>query len=338
VLETVLPALRQLPDVAAAANRDLQRRWSVLLAEPDLATIGTRAAAAFADHTPAWPISAYQSADVQIAASSLAAVNAGEYLCVVGDFHPGANPLGQGMFATRHPDRERFLAAITSDAGALPFLIPPRDVGLQTTRNMPAITRPGDVHVAGNPRDRMPNGYRTLRAADLMVDGETVTTPDGCWQAPLAHLLWLPMLVAGVHAYDPFPSGGHSARITVGRTVWRRETWHIPPTQGPACPEAAASWARDLGLPRRVFVLSPGELKPIYIDFDSPVLTRILCRQLRRASADFPGRPARFTEMLPAPDDCWLADEEGRRYTSELRLVAVDLDRRASASQHSRTT
>jgi hypothetical protein len=325
VLETVLPALRHLPDVAAAVNGDLQRRWSVLLSDPDLATIGTRAAAAFADHAPAWPISVYQSADVQIAARSAAAVNAGDYLCVVGDFHPGANPLGQGLFATRHPDRNQFLGAIAADVGTLPFLIPPRDVGFQTTRNMPAITRPGDVHVAAAPRDRMPDGYRTLPAADLVTDGETVTTLDGSWQAPLAHLLWLPMLVAGVHAYDPFPADGHGQRITIGRTVWRRETWHIPPAQGPACPEAAASWARDLGLPRRVFVLSPAELKPIYIDFDSPVLTRILCRQLRRAGADLPGRPVRFTEMLPGPDDCWLADQSGRRYTSELRLVAVDL-------------
>jgi len=42
--------------------------------------------------------------------------------------------------------------------------------------------------------------------------------------------------------------------------------------------------------------------------------------------------------MVPAPDDCWLADQNGRRYTSELRLVAVDLDRRTSGSQHSRVT
>jgi hypothetical protein len=179
----------------------------------------------------------------------------------------------------------------------------------------------------------MPDGYHTLPATDLTTDGETVTAPDGTWQAPLAHLLWLPMLVAGVHAYDPFPptsADGHGARITMGRTVWQRETWDIPATDGPASAQAAASWARGLGLPRRVFALSPGELKPIYVDFDSPILTRILCRQLRRAAADFPGRPARFTEMLPGPDDCWLTDEEGQRYTSELRLVAVDLGRRAS--------
>jgi Lantibiotic dehydratase, N terminus len=331
VLKAVLPALHHLPDVAAAANGDLQRRWSALLADPDPATIGTRAAAAFADYGPAWPISVYQSADVQIAAPSLAAVNAGDYLCVVGDFHPGANPLGQGMFATRHPDRERFLGAIESDVGPRPSLIPPRDVGFQTTRNMPATTRPGDVHVAAGPQDRMPDGYRTLAAADLITDGENVTTKDGSWQAPLAHLLWLPMMVAGVHAYDPFPADGHGERITIRRTVWRRETWHIPASQAPERPENAASWARDRGLPRRVFALSPGEIKPIYIDFDSPVLTRILCRQFRRAAADFPGRSVRFTEMIPEPDDCWLADQDGKRYTSELRLVAVDLRLKAAS-------
>jgi lantibiotic biosynthesis dehydratase-like protein len=331
VLETVLPALRHLPEIAAAANRDLQRRWSALLADPDPVTIGARAAAAFADHTPAWPISVYQSADIQIAAPSLAAVNAGDYLCVVGDFHPGANPLCQGVFATRHPDRHQFLSAIAADVGTLPFLIPPRDIGFQTTRNMPAMTRPGDMHIAASPRDRMPDGYRTLAAAELATDGETVTTPDGSWHGPLAHLLWLPLLIAGVHAYDPFPADGHSARITIGRTVWQRETWHIPPAQGPARPEEATGWASGHGLPRRVFALAPGEIKPLYIDFDSPVLTRILCRQLRRAATGFPGQPVRFTEMLPGPDDCWLTGQDGRRYTSELRLVAVDLNRRSSS-------
>jgi lantibiotic biosynthesis dehydratase-like protein len=331
VLETVLPALRhRLPDVVAAANDDLRRRWSALLADPDRATIGARAAAAFAGHMPAWPTSVYQSADIQIAAPSAAAVNAGDYLCVVGDFHPGANPLGQGVFATRHPDRDRFLGAIASDVGTLPFLVPSRDVGFQTTRNMPAITRPGDVHVTAGSRDRMPDGYRTLPAAGLITDGETVTTPDGSWQVPLPHLLWLPVMIAAVHAYDPFPADGHSARITIGRTVWQRETWRIPPAHGPARPEDAASWARGHGLPRRVFALVPGEIKPLYIDFDSPVLTRILCRQLRRAGAGFPGRPVRFTEMLPGPEDCWLTGQDGRRYTSELRLVAVDLGRIAS--------
>jgi hypothetical protein len=28
--------------------------------------------------------------------------------------------------------------------------------------------------------------------------------------------------------------------------------------------------------------------------------------------------------MLPAPDECWLADADENRYVSELRIVAVD--------------
>ncbi len=31
----------------------------------------------------------------------------------------------------------------------------------------------------------------------------------------------------------------------------------------------------------------------------------------------------RFTEMLPAPDDCWLAGANGDRYAAELRFVGV---------------
>jgi len=36
-----------------------------------------------------------------------------------------------------------------------------------------------------------------------------------------------------------------------------------------------------------------------------------------------PGHAIRFTEMLPAPEQCWLADADGNRYVSELRLVAT---------------
>jgi hypothetical protein len=32
-----------------------------------------------------------------------------------------------------------------------------------------------------------------------------------------------------------------------------------------------------------------------------------------------------LSEMLPAQEDLWLLDAEGRRYTSELRMVVLDL-------------
>ncbi len=31
-----------------------------------------------------------------------------------------------------------------------------------------------------------------------------------------------------------------------------------------------------------------------------------------------------ITEALPAPEESWLRDDEGRRYTCEFRIVVVD--------------
>jgi len=37
-----------------------------------------------------------------------------------------------------------------------------------------------------------------------------------------------------------------------------------------------------------------------------------------------PAAPISLSEMLPDPDHLWLPDVEGQRYTSELRMVALD--------------
>jgi hypothetical protein len=40
------------------------------------------------------------------------------------------------------------------------------------------------------------------------------------------------------------------------------------------------------------------------------------------------GLRATISEMLPGPEHLWLRDAEGRRYTSEFRLVTVDASQR----------
>jgi hypothetical protein len=52
---------------------------------------------------------------------------------------------------------------------------------------------------------------------------------------------------------------------------------------------------------------------------------------LGRGTTANPDATARFTEMLPSPQQCWL-EHEGARHTSELRLVAVDGTRRDHGS------
>jgi Lantibiotic dehydratase, N terminus len=328
----VFSALREMPRLFASEHDELQRRWAELLADPDRTTIGERARARFADFGPAWPISVFHSPDIQVAAADVDAVRRGDYLVVIGDYHPGTSPLGQGLFSYRHPDRQRFLETWGSDVGTPTiYPIPPRvpQVPL-TARLMPAANLPGDVVVLPPmPEARARPGSRVVSVADLLVDGDTITDREGTFRAPLHSLFWLPMFVATVFSYEPFPRIEHMARITVGRTVYRRESWRISVGDCPTDPAAVAGWARDHGMPRQVFVRMPDEPKPSYLDVESTVLARIFCRQIRRR-ADSAEQLVAVSEMLPRPEDCWL-ELEGERYTSELRIAAVDLTRRGHA-------
>jgi hypothetical protein len=331
VLGQTMGALFAGPPQVREFNAELQQRWAGLLADPDVTTLVARAEATFADHVPGWPMSVSHSPDVQVAAPSAAAVDAGRFLCVVGDFHPGTNTLVQGLFATRHPDREAFLDALVSDWGEGPWLIPPKSAERMRSRIMPAMTRPHRIHVAASPGACMPDGYRVVDVRDLLIHDLMITDRNGAPLGAVTDLLEVAMFVAGVQAYNPFPVEEHAPRLTLSRTVLRRETWQVPSRDTPKRPEDAAAWARDRGMPRKVFMLSPLENKPVYVDFESRVLTAIACRQFRRAAAERPDDVVRFTELLPGPEDCWLEDGAGLRYTSELRMVAVDLSRAAGA-------
>jgi Lantibiotic dehydratase, N terminus len=328
----VFAALRDMPRLLAPEHDELQRRWADLLGDPDRATIGERARARFSDYGPAWPISVFHSPDIQIAATDVEAVKRGEYRIVIGDYHPGTNPLAQGVFSYRHPDRRRFLEAWGSDVGT-PTIYPwpPRAPQVpMTARLMPAPNLPGDIVVLPPmPQVRALRGSRVVSVADLLVDGDTITDREGSFRAPLHALFWAPMIVATVFSYEPFPKVKHMERITLGRTVLRRESWRISVGDCPTDPAGVAAWASDHGMPRRLFVRLSAERKPTYLDVESPVLARGFCRQIRRR-ADAPDELVAVSEMLPSPEDCWL-ELNGERYTSELRLAAVDLTRRGHA-------
>jgi hypothetical protein len=288
-----------------------------------LARIAVRAAAAFADRGEAWPLSVYHSADLQIAAPDPDAIQRGEFAIVIGDFHGGSNPLVQGIFARRHPDPVAFGDWVLADVGGQLVNMPPRGGPMPMTARMyPYIRDEDSVHVVPGPRDAAPDGVRAVALGELTVDDGHVSDGAGSFRVPLADLLWLPIFISSVRAFDPFGGRG-SERITIGRTVVRRARWSSAAGALPTEPDAIASWARDQGAPRRVFVRSPLERKPIYVDLESPTLLRVLARFLRPAAEQAPGAPVVFTEMLPSPEDCWLSDGAGR-YTSEFRVVAVD--------------
>jgi hypothetical protein len=83
---------------------------------------------------------------------------------------------------------------------------------------------------------------------------------------------------------------------------------------------------KSSGLPQSMFVKSALEVKPFYVDMESPALVEILCRAIRRMnSSGGEGESFTFSEMLPGPHHLWLRDAKGASYTSELRFAVVDL-------------
>jgi hypothetical protein len=329
-------ARREMPapfDGAAAVTAELQRRWTDLLAG-ELDTLSDRACAVFADARPAWPRAVFHGPDVQIAAAGIDALERGEFTVVVGDFHPGTAPVGQSVFLEGNPDPDsvrRFMARHLPEPRLI--VVPSRTMGRIGGRFTFGYGTTRDRYLLTTDETCMPSGNRCLDIAELWVedhgDQAMLVTSEGTVVASLTHAFELLIVVSGIRAYQPFAPTPYSPRITAGRTVLRRETWTVPAAEmtwahaKDGVHVAAREWARSLGMPRRVFALADREPKPVYVDFDSRALVTILARFVRGASEG----TVRVSEMLPGPDQTWLLDADGHRYTSELRLTAIDLTR-----------
>ena len=85
----------------------------------------------------------------------------------------------------------------------------------------------------------------------------------------------------------------------------------------------ARQWRREHELPERVFYRVPVERKPTAADFRSIVLVNLLAKHIRQTQAAGHTEYT-VTEMLPDTDQLWLTDRQGRRYSSELRIIAYD--------------
>lgn len=325
VLMQALKAIMQLPPELAGEVTELQRRFARVLADRDPATIGTRASAIFCDRLPAWRHAAFHSIDLQVAARDESDVATAEWLAVIGDMHLGNNPLMQGVFAHRHPDPATLLRLQHDVVGSqFPVLIPPFAPGMGVdARGMPLL--PDDaIRIAAMPDTRAPGRQPTWLPQELQVDGTDLVDRGDSLRLPLLEVFWLPIFISAVRTFDPQSEGDHAPRLTIGHTVLAREAWNVPAAEVPQRAQDVAAFARDLGMPRRVFVKSPLERKPMYLDTESPVLARILCRHARHAATESARHRIRFTEMLPTPDQTWVSDADGNRYVSELRLVALD--------------
>jgi lantibiotic biosynthesis dehydratase-like protein len=297
---------------------------------------------AFAAPAAGWKLAAHHSPDVMIVARSVDAIQRDNYQLVLGEIHLGTNTLRNSFFVAQHPAPEDLFQSIAADfpqPRVLPVL-PKHWGGTSTSRTTISLVSPKDfwLEVALDSPSSAPRS-QTLKMGELVVEesdaGLVVRTRDGRLRFDLIEFLGETLAALVINSLKIESAGRHTPRISFDRLVVARESWRFSASE---CDFAhvkdeverfvqARRWAQSHGIPRFAFVRVPVEVKPFYIDFDSPVYVSIMSKMVRRTleSTASVGDEVTVSEMLPGIDMLWLPDEAGRHYTSELRIIALDL-------------
>ncbi|HLH61211.1 MAG TPA: lantibiotic dehydratase [Ktedonobacteraceae bacterium] len=291
---------------------------------------------------PGWRAACYHSPDVLIQASGAEAIREGDYQIILGELHIAMNTLQASAFLEQHPYRDGILRDAALDIPEPRMLPVMSRRSFPISRGRPALITSKDYRLVYAPDAYTIPDSRTLPISALVVEqwGEdlVVRTRDGqlCFDIIEVFAEFLSWMVSS--CFKIVCPGKHTPRVTIDRLVMIRESWRFAPLEIPFADEkdaaarfiAARRWMQLHKLPRFVFVKMPDEPKPCFIDFDSPIYVDSLAKLVRQATNVHPPEPSiQVSEMLPAPNEVWLPDAEGRRYTSELRFVAVDLPRPA---------
>jgi hypothetical protein len=330
--------------IATGVCAEFRRRWQhVLRWDGDARRVHYRTddlAAAVAEcfdaPAPGWTGALYSSPDVMVAAQSPEAFRGGDFTLVLGELHLAVNTLRNAFQVEQHPDRRELFACLDAETPGprLHPMLPKENAGRLSARTHPALIRPEDFLVALMEYTAEPDRPHVLRAADLVVEPDggrlLLTEPDGRRFDLLDVYPEVLMNLVG-DSFALFGAVPHTPRLTIDRLVVARETWSFALDELPFAGDkyeairyaAVRRWRAEQLLPDQVFATLANGKKPFYVDFDSPVYVNLLVKAVRSAQGGAAGR-LELTEMLPTADDLWLSDIDGARYTSELRLTAVD--------------
>ncbi len=334
----------ETPPAISEIMAELQRRWSVILdvrpgerrIERRSADLAARVAEAFEAPGPGWPAARHLSPDVLIAASDVDAFARGEFQAVVGEIHI-SNSMMASLFTKQHPRPEDLLEAVHADQ-ATPFIVPMLPKEFQLLRNSYGFLEQDRriIHYEFSPDPPPEPRDNALRAGDLVMEvgpaGDVVRTRDGSRSFDIIEFLGMLLSVFCSGDFSILPGASHSPRITVDGVVIWREKWQFPVstlrfatgTEPLDRFREMRRWATRSGLPRFLFIKVPVERKPTFVDLHAPPSAEIVSRLVRVTAESDPAGVVSFSEMLPALDQAWLPDGEGRRYTSELRMVMLD--------------
>jgi hypothetical protein len=324
-----------LPPVAAPVLQEFQRRWAAVLqlddetpARRSVASLAGPVAEAFAAPGFGWPGAACHSPDLMLAAANgLDSIARGEYTIVLGELHLCANTLLSPALLHQHPNAEELIAAYARDS-AVPRIAPVYSRHIGGLRVAIGPWSPRDFHVelgdTRSPRDRA----HVLAAGSLVVEkgvgGLRVRSRDGACDFEVIDFFehFLSVLAS---RFELAAAKRHTPRVVVDGVVITRERWVLEPGELCFLREAndfdqfqgARRLRLALGMPERVFVRTPEEPKPFFVDFSSPLLIQMWAGMTRDGSG------AVVSEMLPDLTEGWLTDASGNVYTAELRLAVV---------------
>ena len=327
---------------------EFQSRWETILQVPwekqkveyTSAMLKPLVENSFAISGAGWQLARYHSPDVMIAASSVDAVCRGDYMFVLGEVHMGENTLRFSFDVSQHDNPEELFEAFQTDLPQSRVVpVPPRHWPRITNRTSLALVSPHDYYVeissnpvADKPRSRViPIG---ALAVEQSPEGLIVRSWDGSLQFDVIEFFGEFFSGATIELMKIISPQPHVPRITIDKLVIVRESWTFPVSELDFISLeaeherflAVRRWMHCHRLPRFVFVRVRTEVKPFYLDFESPIYVEIFIKMVRRmAASDSKEGKVTLTEMLPAPDEVWLSDSQGHRYTSELRMVAWDL-------------
>jgi hypothetical protein len=327
---------------------EFQSRWETILQVPwekqkveyTSAVVKPLVENSFAISGAGWQLARYHSPDVMIAASSVDAIRRGDYMFVLGEVHMGENTLRFSFDVSQHDKPEELFEAFQTDLPQSRVVpVPPRHWPRITNRTSLALVSPYDHYleissspVAGGPRSQViPIG---ALAVEQSPEGLIVRSWDGSLQFDIIEFFGEFFSGATIELMKIVGRHPHVPRITIDKLVVVRETWsflvneldfiHLEPEYERFL--EVRRWMHHHRLPRFVFVRVRIEVKPFYLDFESPIYVEVFIKTVRRmAVSDSKEGKITLTEMLPATDEVWLPDNQGRRYTSELRIVAWDL-------------
>jgi hypothetical protein len=337
----ILPLLQHTasPTIVAATQR-YQQLWNAVLAPSTevsrcdyrSADIGAQIHELFAAPHAGWPMARYCAPDVLIAASSPAAIGAGDYQLVLGELHL-FNALSTSCLIADSPaDVRATLAQHLPTACIRPATAQAQTI--QRTAAVPAFDR--DLCLEYTAAPAAPEYRSVIAIAELVVvdqdGGLLVRSRAGslCLDVVEFFDFWISnqcLALPSIH------SAGHSPRLTIDGVVVGRETWRLSAEACPFVSERAADrlfvaarrWANRHSLPRFLFARVPTEQKPIYVDLDSPIYLALLAKAIRKTKElHGPEAVIILSEMLPDLDQAWVTDAAGQHYTSELRMVSVD--------------